>query len=122
MTTAITKMKLSGSTDGMPIKVAATATLGTTIHTADATALDEIWLWAVNTDSSARLLTLEFGDVTSPDHHVAKTISAQGTEGVDGPVLILPGVLLTNSKVLTAFAASANKINLFGFINRIVQS
>ena len=37
-----TKLKLSGSTDGKAIKVVQTATAGTTIHTAHATALDEI--------------------------------------------------------------------------------
>ena len=39
MATTFTKVVLSGSTDGKQIKVAATAT---TIHTASATALDEI--------------------------------------------------------------------------------
>ena len=34
-----TKVKLSGSTNGRGIAVAATATLGTTIHAAHATAL-----------------------------------------------------------------------------------
>jgi hypothetical protein len=41
------KLVLSGSTDGRMVLVAATATLGTTIHTAHATDQDEIWLWAV---------------------------------------------------------------------------
>ena len=57
------KLKLSGSTNGRGIAVTATATLGTTIHTAHATALDEIWLYAANIDSTARILTVEFGGV-----------------------------------------------------------
>ena len=46
-----TKLKLSGSTDGKQIKVSQTATAGTTIHTAHATSLDEVWLWAVNSST-----------------------------------------------------------------------
>ena len=44
-----TKKILSGSTDGKSIKVAATATAGTTIHTGSATVttLDEVWIYAV---------------------------------------------------------------------------
>ena len=47
------KQLLSGGTNGKNIKVAATATAGTTIHTANAgtTDIDEIWLYACNTDS-----------------------------------------------------------------------
>ena len=46
MATTITKTLLSGSTNGRQIKVAATATPGTTIHTATNTAgqMDEVWL------------------------------------------------------------------------------
>ena len=39
-----TVLKLSGGTDGKNIKVAATATAGTLLHTAHATALDRVWL------------------------------------------------------------------------------
>ncbi len=48
------KTILSGSTDGRGIKVAATATAGTLVHTGSSTAttLDEIWLYAVNTSAS----------------------------------------------------------------------
>lgn len=66
----VVKRKLSGSTDGRQIKVVETADAGTTIHTvvAGTTAgtYDEIWLWAVNHDSVARLLTIEFGGNSSP--------------------------------------------------------
>ena len=37
---------LSGSTNGRLIKVVATATAGTLIHTAHATSLDKLFLWA----------------------------------------------------------------------------
>lgn len=108
------KVKLSGSTDGRNVKVAATATLGTVIHTTGASALDEIWLWAVNSDTSDRKLTIEFGGVTSPDDLIEQTIAAES-----GLVLIVPGILLTNTKVVTAFASTANVVLINGFVNRI---
>ena len=109
-----TKELLSGSTDGQPIKVAATATAGTLIHTAHATSKDEIHLWAVNTDSSDRKLTLEWGGVASPDNLIEVTIPAEA-----GLLLVAPGLPLTNSKVVRAFAAAANVVNIVGFVNRI---
>ncbi len=109
-----TKVKLSGSTDGKMIKVAATATLSTTIHTAHATSLDEVWLYAVNSDTSARKLTIEFGGATSPDCLIEQTIQPES-----GLVLVVPGLLITNSLVITAFCASANVVMIGGFVNRI---
>lgn len=108
------KLKLSGSTDGKCIKVAASASPGTTIHTAHATALDEIWLWAVNSDTTDRKLTIEFGGTTSPDDTIEQTILAES-----GLVLIIPGIILTNSLVVKAFAASANLVLINGYVNRI---
>lgn len=111
---AYSKVKLSGSTNGRSIKVAQTATLGTTIHTAHATALDELWLWAVNSDSTDRKLTIEFGGVTSPDDLIEQTIPAES-----GLILIVPGLLVTGAVVVTAFAATANVVLVNGYVNRI---
>ncbi len=108
------KLKLSGSTDGRIIKVVQTATAGTTVHTAHATALDEIWLWAVNSDTTDRKLTIEYGGVASPDDLIEQTIPAEG-----GLVLVLPGLLLTNSLVVRAFAATANVVMVGGYVNRV---
>lgn len=108
------KVKLSGATDGRNVKVAATATAGTLIHTAHATALDEIWLYAVNSDTTDRKLTLEFGGTSAPDDLIEQTIAAES-----GLILIVSGLLLTNSVVLRAFAASANVILINGYVNRI---
>jgi uncharacterized membrane protein YjjP (DUF1212 family) len=110
-----TKVKLSGSTDGRNVLVAATASAGTTIHTAHATALDEIWLYAVNSDTTDRKLTIEFGGTTAPNDLIEQTITAEG-----GLILIVPGILLTNSVLVRAFAATANVITINGFVNRIV--
>ena len=115
--TTITKRNLSGSTNGRGIKVAATATPGTTIHTADATAQDEITAIVTNTDIVDRTITFEFGGVTAPDDNMTFIIPAGET------VMCIPGIPLTNSLVVRAFcAAAANKLIVFGFVNRIVQT
>ncbi len=114
MAQEFTKVKLSGSTDGKQIKVAATATAGTTIHTAHASDLDEIWLWAVNSSTGAVKLTLEWGEATAPDGNVEVTIP-----GESGYMLVVPGLLLTNSLVVKAFAGTTNVILINGYVNRI---
>ena len=117
MADTYTKQLLSGSTDGKNIKVAATGTPGTLIHTAHATAKDEIWLWAVNTDTVDRKLTIEFGGVVDPDDLIEKTIKAE-----DGEKIVLHGRLLTNSLVVRAFAAVADVIVIGGHVNRITNT
>ena len=111
---SFTKQFLSGSTNGRPIKVVATATPGTLLHTADATATDEVYLYAVNTSGGDVTLTVEFGGVTSPDDHVRVVIPKE-----TGLALVIPGSPLTNSLVVRAFAGSANVINILGWVNRI---
>src|SRR2546426_10217780 len=108
------KIQPSGGTTGKNVKVAATATPGTLIHTAHATAIDEIWLCAVNSDTTDRKLTVEFGGVASPDDTIEVTIPAES-----GLVLVIPGLTLTNSLVVRAFAATANVVLINGYINRI---
>jgi hypothetical protein len=114
-----TKKILSGSTDGMPIKVVATATAGTLIHTGSSTAanLQEIWIWAQNNHTADVVLTIEYGDATAPDHNIISTIKTKA-----GLSLILPGILLkgnTTPITVKAFAGTANVIVLTGFVNEI---
>jgi hypothetical protein len=110
------KLLLSGSTNGRSIKVAATATPGTLIHTAvtGTTSLDEIWLEAFNSDTVDRKLTIEFGGTTSPDDTVELTIPAEA-----GPIRIIAGWLLQNGLLVRAFCATANVVMINGFVNRI---
>lgn len=113
------KEKLSGSTDGRMIKVAATATAGTTIHTGSSTATtyDEVWLYAVNSDTTARKLTIEWGGTTSPDDLIEFTVPSES-----GLYLIVPGLVIKGNAtalVVRAFCATANVVNIAGFVNRI---
>jgi len=104
---------------GLGIKVAATATAGTAIHTASATSttIDEIWLYAVNSSTSAVKLTIEWGEATAPDGNIELTIAAES-----GLVLVTPGLVLqgnATAKVVRAFAATTNVILIHGYVNRI---
>lgn len=116
--TSVSKLELSGSTDGRMIKIAATGDPGTTIHTAQSGTgennYDEVWLWAVNSDTVNRKLTIEWGSNSSPDDYIEITIPAES-----GLVLIVPGWVLQNSLVIKAFCATANVVMIGGFVNRI---
>ena len=113
------KIHLSGSTDGRLIKVAQTATAGTTIHTGSSTATtyDEVWLYAVTSDTTDRKLTIEFGGTSSPDDLIEQTITAES-----GLLLVVPGLVIKGNAtplVVRAFAASANVVMVGGYVNRI---
>ena len=116
-----TKLNLSNSAGGEPILVAATATAGTLIHATgtSASVIDEVWLYASNTDTTDRKLTIEFGGVSAPKDLVEITIPAEG-----GLVLVIPGLILSGTgsaaRNVRAFAATANVINITGYVNRIV--
>ena len=116
MSSSVAKLPLSGSTNGKAIKVHATATTGTTIHTAvsGSTNMDEVWLYCVNSGAASVKLTIEWGDTTAPDGNIEGTIV-----GESGLYLIVPGLLLQNGLTITAFAASADVLLIHGFVNRI---
>jgi hypothetical protein len=113
------KIPLSGSTDGKLVKVAATATAGTTIHTGSATSttIDEVWLYAVNSDTTDCKLTIEFGGVTAPDDLIEQTITAES-----GLLLVVAGLVIKGNAtplIVRAFAATANVVMIGGYVNRI---
>ncbi len=111
-----TKRVLSGSTNGKGIKVAATETAGTTIHTgvAGTSDFDEVWIWAVNSSAADVKLTLEWGEATAPDGNIEFTVVAE-----DGLKCIVPGLLIQNELVVKAFAGTGDVIVIHGFVNRI---
>lgn len=114
------KIFLSGSSNGKNIKVTGTTT-GTSVvvHTAisGTNNFDEVFIYAVNTSSASVELTIEWGDVTSPDDLVIATILPK-----EGLYLIIPGLVLGNGNIVTAFAGSANVINISGYVQRIELS
>lgn len=113
------KTTLSGSTDGRAIKVAATATAGTLIHTGPTNTahFHEVWLYAQNTDTTDRKLTIEWGGTTAPDDLIEFTVKAE-----NGLYLMVPGLILKGNAtalVVRAFAATANVVTISGYVNTI---
>ena len=119
MPTTVSRIPLSGSTHGRGIKVAQTATLGTTIHTATSstTDCDVITLYAHNSSASAVNLTIEWGGVSSPDDLIKLSIPA-----TSGLTLVCPDLVIRNSLVVTAFAGTADVITVQGFVNRVATT
>lgn len=115
-----TKVKLSGSTDGRAVKVAATSIgSGTTIHTGSTTSTtyDEVWLYANNTSTSAVKLTVGWGGTTDPDDLIEVTIQPEA-----GLVAIAPGLLIKGNAtalIVKAAAGTADVITIHGFVNQI---
>ena len=114
-----TKNHLSASTDGRMIKVAATATAGTTIHTGPTNTahFHEVWLYAVNSDSTDRKLTIEWGGVSSPDDLIEFTVKAE-----NGLYLMVPGLVLqgnASALLVRAFCATTNVVSIAGYVNEI---
>jgi len=107
------KILLAGSTDGKPILITE-GTPGTTpvlIHKSHETALDEVWLYASNVDSATNYkLYLKFG-INDPD--IVMDIPDN-----TGLFLAVPGFMLTNGASIYAYGGAANKINIFGWVNR----
>ena len=110
------KRKFSASTDGEPISVTATATPGTTVHTALASTeddkWDEVWVYVTNISAAEVQITFEVGGTAAGNQIVAK-IPAYTTQ------LVLPGIILQNGQVLAAFAGTTAVLNAFGWVNRI---
>ena len=111
------KRKLSGSADGRGIKVAASGSPGTLVHTAlgsvAANEWDEIFIQAVNTSNSGVKLTVEWGGTDSPDDLIEVTIP-----GESGFTEVIRGHVLQNGALVRAFADRANDIVLHGYVNR----
>lgn len=116
-----TKVLLSGSSQGKAIKVAATSSLGTLIHStgSSTTIIDEIWLYAYNSHTSAVPLTIQFGGSTSPDNDIKVTIQPQAGLKVVVPGLVLTGLGGSFNSGTYAYAGTANVIMLSGYVNRI---
>ncbi len=112
MATTFTKLKLSSSTDGMGISLG-NSSPGNLIHTASATALDEIWAWCQNTSTTAVKVTVEYGGATAAQN-IEVTVP-----GESGLLLVVPGLILTNSLTVKAFAGTTSVLTIHGYVNRI---
>lgn len=114
------KRKLSGSTDGKGVLIAATTTLGTTIHTAvagtTAGTFDEVWIWLYNGHTADVVATIEYGGATVPTFNIILTVPTKA-----GLTLAVPGLVLQNGLLVTCFAATTNVITASGFVNTLTD-
>ena len=118
---ASTRVLLTGSTSGKPIKVTGTATgSSVTIHTAVAGAelIDTMYLWVSNTSASAATLTIEWGGTTDPDHLLCKGYPISANSGL---VLLTSGVPLNGGLAIKAFAGTASVLNIHGYCIRVTR-
>lgn len=115
-----TKTLLSGSTQGKAIKVAQTASTGTTIHATGTSSsiIDEVWLYAYNSSTGPVTLTIQYGGTTAVDNDIKIDIPA-----TSGLTLVVPGLILTGTgaaaNTVYAYAGTANVITINGYVNRI---
>jgi len=112
-----TREKLSASTNGRGIKISATSSVGTTVHSTGTANKDEIWLYAYNSAATPTLLTVQFGGTTAVDDDIKITIPSQ-----TGLTLVVPGLTLYPSGsaiTVAAYAATTNVVTIQGYVNRI---
>jgi hypothetical protein len=119
MPTTVSRIPLSGSTHGRGVKVAATSSAGTTIHTATSstTDCDVVTIYAYNSSGSAVNLTLQWGGTTSVDDDIKLSIPA-----TSGLTLIAPDLVLRNSLIIKAYAGTADVVTIHGFANRVTTA
>ena len=110
------KRILSGSVDGKGIVISSiTAGSGNTIHTAvsGTTDFDEVWIYAFNSHTSSVNLNLEFGG-TSSNQRISQPVDPSS-----GLYLLVPGFVVQNGAVISAYSSEVGKISIYGYVNRI---
>ena len=110
------KIPLSGSTVGRGILIGSGAVdtdNAVTLHAADGTNTDEVWLYADSNHTTEILLSVEWGGVTDPGHLIHQLIYPKA-----GLQLVSPGLIIaaTASPDIAAFASVASKVTIFGWV------
>lgn len=111
MTAALQLQILNGSTDGAPICITRTSTLGNTLHTAVAgtgLTIDRITVEVCNSDSISHQVTLEIGGGAQANRHVINIPPFVGRFPV------LDRHPLRNSLVVTMFADTSSVMTVLG--------
>jgi hypothetical protein len=107
------RVRLSGSTNGLPIIVTATqASAGTTFHTAHPTANDFTNLYVANNTASALVLYVQYG-TTATSSSIPFSIP-----GVSGQYLHMPGNPLTNSLIVSGWTTATGGLVVTGDVVR----
>ena len=110
------KLNLSQSVNGQSISVTGNSNSATTlIHTAvsGTTNWDEIYVYAYNGHTADVTLTIQWGGTATADESILTLGYKKGF------ILVIPGFLLNNSKLVRAYAGTANVVTINGFVNQI---
>jgi hypothetical protein len=110
---AYSKEFLTAAPSGLQVPVAATASPGTTVHTAAATAKDEVYLFFCSNHTSAVDVTIQWGGLTAGAQTVV-TVPAKS-----GDYLVIAGRLISGSLTIQVFASVANVVFVTGYVNRV---
>lgn len=127
MAIAITKIPLSGSTNGKPIKITGTNSAGAvTIHTGQSgtAGADEVILAAANSHTASVSLTLAIGGTVDPDNLIVMTLEQRSiAAGRDGliPIVGAGELVINNSIAVTAWASVANVVTITGCAHRVTN-
>jgi hypothetical protein len=120
MAQTVTRAALSASTNGGGIKIGATSTPGTLIHTAvsGTSSWDAIFISLYNSAAVTTLpvlVTIEFGGATAPDQNISLYVYPK-----TGLVWAVQGLMLQNALTVKVFADTTNVIVASGYVNQIV--
>ena len=101
---------LSESTDGKLIKVTATASAGTLVHTTTSGKFEKLWVMASNEHTSAVTVTIEWGGTTADDRF------AFSLDPTDGPQELASGWVLggTGTLDVRVYASVTNVVYVLG--------
>lgn len=125
MSQTVTKTPLSASTNGRRIKVGATATPGTLVHTASTNVgdVDDVYLDVMNNHTAAVDVTVQFGGTTDPDDTIFYAQVPPKTS-MKGLVPLCRGLLAGAATALEVrvFASVANVVTIGGDVCRGVAS
>lgn len=114
----VTARLLSGSTNGRGITITSiTAGSGNILHTsataAGANQFDEVYAYAQNLTTVAKLLKINAGGTTSGDK--IRFIIPSSSNGL---YLLLPGFRYNGGVIVRAYATAASKVAVHGYVNR----
>jgi len=106
----------SGSTDGNLISVTATATPGTTLHTAitGTNHIDEVYVYVCNIHTDEMPITLEIDGVAAANR-IIYTVPYN-----DGMHMVLPGIRMQNGGTIAAFAGTPSAAGTTAVLNCMV--
>ena len=113
---SVTPGKLSGSTDGKPIKITSTTSgAADTLHTgvAGTSSIDYVWLDVTNNSAAAVDLYIGWGGVT-----VDETLGPISIAADAGPVRVAERCPIQNGQVVKAWAGSPNTLLITGGSHR----